>query len=142
MPKPPLSPAAQQKLCKRKDTALCALAGTLKCELCTPCEYSDEHLAALGFPVAEHRLAHWEREDECGFCFGRKDRADRERIVVDHLLGLYGKKEPEAVSGLREAIGRHVATFDNAGLAQARTWGRHEWRQWMDANLPGGGQQR
>lgn len=130
------SPAAQQKLCKRKDTVMCAAAGSLGCELCTPCEYTDEHLAAIGFSVAEHRVAHWEQEDECGLCFRRKDRADREWIVTDHLIGLYGKKDAETVSGLRGAIARHVAGLDDADLFSARIWTRYEWGQWMDTNLP------
>lgn len=131
------SEKAQQRLCKRRDTALCAAAGSLGCELCTPCQYTDEHLAAIGLEVAEAMAQHWAQEDECGFCFRRKDRADRERIVVDHLVGLYGKRDAEAVSGLCGAIARHVAEWDDVDLLSARMWSRYEWQQWMDANLPG-----
>jgi hypothetical protein len=132
-----LSPAAQQRLCKRKDVTLCAAAGSLECELCTPCQYTDEHLAAVGLEVVESRAAHWAREDECGFCFQRKDRAERERIAIDHLVALYGEKDAEAVSGLNGAIARHVAGFDDADLFSARIWTRYEWGEWMEANLPG-----
>lgn len=46
------SRAAQQKICKRKDVTLCALAGSLGCALCTPEQYTDQELDALKLPVA------------------------------------------------------------------------------------------
>lgn len=43
---------AQQKICKRKDTVICAAVGPLGCALCTPEQYTDQELAALKLPVA------------------------------------------------------------------------------------------
>jgi hypothetical protein len=52
---------AQQRICKRGDTVLCLAAGASGWELCTPCRYTDEELAARRLPVEESRTGHAER---------------------------------------------------------------------------------
>jgi hypothetical protein len=55
---------------------------------------------------------------------------------VEHLARLYGEKDAGAASHLSAAITRHVSALEDPDLILARLWTGHEWRQWMDANLP------
>ena len=132
--------AKQRKICKRGEPAVCVLAGAPGCELCMPCRYTDDQLAARAFPVTELRANHAKQNvDEplkCGGCFNARPREERERLVADHLVSLYGKKPPEELEFLRREIGRAVAGFPDAQLLEARDWSDYEWRNWMNANLP------
>jgi hypothetical protein len=133
--------AQQQKICKRGDTMLCAAAGPAGCELCEPCQYTDEQLEAVrGRPAAVVRARHARHSEAnplaCEGCFNNQPRDTRERLVTEHLDWLGRKPEPHVVEGLRGEIGRALAEFLDAQLAEARDWSAHEWRQWIDANLP------
>jgi hypothetical protein len=135
--------AAQQKICKRRDTAYCVAVGSPGCELCTPCQYTDEQLTARGLPVSEIRARHGRDVAElplmCAGCFSDRPREARETLVAGHLVSLYGKKPQDELDFLRRAVGRNVAGFSDEQLLKARDWSGYEWRQWMDANLPAPG---
>jgi len=122
--------AKQQKICKRGDTVMCMAAGAPGCELCMPCRYSDEEIAARKLPVDDVRARH-ARDVEglplmCAGCFNDRPRDIRERQVMEHLVGLYGKKPQEEIEFLRREIGQAVASFPDTQLAEARDWTNYE----------------
>jgi len=132
--------AAQQKICKRRDTTTCMAAGSPGCELCTPCRYSDEDLAARKLPVDDVRAKH-ARDTEasplnCTDCFNKHPRDVRENLIAEHFDWLGKEPVPHVVEGLRQEIRRAVTGFSDAQLAEAREWSGNKWREWILANLP------
>lgn len=134
------SEAKQQRMCKRQNIITCVAVGAPGCELYMPCRYTDDQLRERQLPAAEHRENHARINGEnplhCSGCFNARPRPERESLVTEHLLGLYGEKEPHVIVGLRGDISRNVATFADDLLSESRDWSSYEWQGWMDANLP------
>lgn len=130
----------QQRICQRRDTVTCIALGAPGCELCTPCRYTDLELTARRLPIDEIRARHARDVAEmplmCTGCFTDRPREERDSLVTDHLVGLYGDKAPGVLEGLRREIGAIVADFTDEQLLKARDWSSYEWRNWMDTNLP------